>query len=329
MPEAARSAAGVAEIPPTSCSSRTPGDPRPAAGRDARLRSGRASRRVPTRWKPRRGGGEDLLELAPSSLQSLEVVPGAALLAWPPGGRGPSRRAVRGPPGVGAGGVVALAWGPEAEPDPGRRGPPVGVGARGRPRHRGAAEVDGTPGPPRPEGDGSGRLVRRAPDGEGGSAGVRARCLPGGPAGPEQGRRSPRRPRGREGAFRFPAGPAPEHRGAGVDEDRLRALASAGQGLRLPPGRPPPDAPPGLASGTLAPGRGARSPGPRGRRVSGGPGPGPDPARRIRHERRGAPEVPGRGGPAAGAALLPAAALLLTAILGCRGAEGGDWGPTR
>jgi hypothetical protein len=160
---------------------------------------------------------------------------------------------------VGAGEVVALAWGPGCEPAEARAlasawlRPLVVRLAAASDRGLAAEEIGGDLVLSLNEAEGAGAvtvvaeaahatLVERAP-------GLFRGPTPGA-AGAALGSLRVRIP-GRGGApaverpLRLPVRPPPEHRGAGVDEEALAALARAGGGLRLAPEEPPPPGPAG------------------------------------------------------------------------------------
>jgi len=194
--------------------------------------------------------GETAVDLEPSFLQELEPAAQGRVVAratWGEGGRPPVPFAAR--RAVGAGETLALAWGPEWEDDPqaaGRRLTPL-VEALARSADRGvAADVEGDEVVVRlPGAKGRGRVgVEGA-----GPSGVLLEVAPGLFRGPVPGGALPGLSvvlpaapgaAARRVPLRLPALADPEHRGAGVDEDALVALAEAGGGSRLPAGSTPP-----------------------------------------------------------------------------------------
>jgi hypothetical protein len=178
---------------------------------------------------------------APEGAHVLELADGARLLAearLPDGARVPFA-AER---DLGAGRVVALAFGPEGESDR------AAAAAWIRPllarmaveADRGVAgDLDGGEATARvPSAAGRGRLSVR----DGGTTVAWAEVAPGlfrGALPPGEPPFLMDLPEGLR-PLRLPARPPPEHRGAGVDEGALRALAEAGGGERLAAGERPP-----------------------------------------------------------------------------------------
>ncbi|MHC5010684.1 MAG: hypothetical protein ACYTG6_06990, partial [Planctomycetota bacterium] len=173
-----------------------------------------------------------------------------ALARWD--GMEPTERPFAASRSWGAGRVVALAWGPGAEPHD-RHAPAVawlGALLEGLAREsdrglradldgnrlvvqapslagRGAARVIGTEGTSVLVETARGRFEGRLPPGS--ESGLRIEVRGDGPSGDA-----------RQRALHLPARPPPEHRGAGVDEAGLAALAAAGGGRRLGAGEAPP-----------------------------------------------------------------------------------------
>ncbi len=195
---------------------------------------------------------DDLARLAPTYVQALEATPDATVLAvadYADGARLPfaARRA------LGAGEVVAFAWGPEGEPD----GAAAALSLRGFVRDLARRADRGL------LADVTGGLVRvRLPAASGAGAletlqgPESARLLevePGVFEGELLGDRSVLRVRvpGRDGAedvvrpLDLPALPPEEHRGTGVDLATLDRWARAGGGRRLAPGEEPDRGPSG------------------------------------------------------------------------------------
>lgn len=192
-------------------------------------------------------GGAALARLAPTALHRLEASPDARLLAAASAPGQPPRpfAAVR---SLGAGHVVAVAWGPALEPDveadAARRAlVPFVVAWAGRADRGLAAEEHG------------GRLVVRATPGLGALVARRGdppreatlvEVEPGVYAGPPPPAADDDEPLEVEAsgfprrALALPARPPAEHRGAGTDDAALAAWAEAGNGRRLAPGERPP-----------------------------------------------------------------------------------------
>ena len=190
----------------------------------------------------------ELGSLEPSWVHQLDVVPGAELLAEasvPDGARLPfaARRS------FGAGDVVALAWGPAAEPVPAAAATALRglVGRMATEADRGLlAEVEGAELVVRvPEAAGRGQVQIRSPAGPGTLIEVASGLFRGplpcdcqrgvsvvlpGPGGAPPTVRP----------LDLPTVPAMEHRGAGVDTLALTRLARAGAGRRLGEGEVPP-----------------------------------------------------------------------------------------
>ena len=201
------------------------------------------------------GGTDNELEaLTPTRMQALQLTPGAgsviAEATLLDGGLYPfaARRS------VGAGEVVALAWGPEWEPEPeaGGRGLTGLVERLAREADRGlTADVEGDHlvlRLPEARGVGSLEVTVTGPAGDGADT-RRTRLLEiesglfrgPAPSGPVVAARAVLG--GVERPLRLPARPPAEHRGAGVDEAALRRIAGAGGGMRLPQGTAPPPGP--------------------------------------------------------------------------------------
>ncbi len=230
----------------------------------SRLRAAGERLPAPASLRPVGGGAlPGLGRMAPTAVQALEATPEGRITveaAWAtdPPGTWPFAARRR----VGAGEVVALAWGPALERSPQTAGltllPLLSQLASEADRGLEASRV------------GRGELAVRIPTAAGagqvtleGPAG-RSTLLEVGPGlfrGPIRGIGAPagggewrvRLPEGGIGGavrpLRLPAEPEAEHRGAGVDEAAIRRLAAAGQGARLEAGaRPPPGRlPPGPA----------------------------------------------------------------------------------
>lgn len=204
----------------------------------------------------------DLARLAPRRVHDLEAAPGSAVLAraiWAEGPRSSApflaRRAIG--PGVAWG----LAWGPAFESglEPRRRalaalGPTIarlaGEGDRGL-----AADLAGRDLVVRmPEAAGAASLAVEGVDGAGAPFETRlVEQAPGLFRGPipdaAPGSVAAQVPGGRLRPLQLPVRPAPEHRGTGLDEEALRAIAEAGGGRRLAGGEAVPrrPAPSGMA----------------------------------------------------------------------------------
>lgn len=195
-------------------------------------------------------GTADFAALRPGCLQALERSPEGRVVAealWADGSPPPAVFAAR--RAVGAGEVLALAWGPEFEPRPQVAGAwltPV-LASLAREADRGlTAHLEG---PylvvPVPQARGAGRIRFVGEDVEGDLLEVmpalfRGRLPDPVPTGLRVRLPSPPGEGPRERPLRLPARPALEHQGAGVSESALRALAAAGGGLRLPEGVSPP-----------------------------------------------------------------------------------------
>lgn len=230
---------------------------------DLRNRASRLPR--PSRLRPAPGAAAPfaLEAFRPREMQHLEVAAdqGATALVVAayddaPPGRAPFAAHRR----VGAGRVGALAWGPQLEALRDRAAlqaplrPWIAALASSADRGLAADLVDEEIVLRFPEARGAGSLAVRTAEGESRLVEQESGIFRGPlPAGAEGGVRV-EAPTGGAGPrpLRLPARPPPEHRGAGVDEARLQALAVAGGGRRLAPGVQPP-APGTAARPSLAP----------------------------------------------------------------------------
>jgi len=154
---------------------------------------------------------------------------------------------------VGAGEVAALAWGPACEsrtaraPAFQRLEPWIEQLASRSDRGLAADVEDEVLVVSWPEASGQGAIAARSDRGAADLVEIRPGQFRGPlPPGAESGVRVHHDgPGGAERPLRLPDRPDPEHRGAGVDEVRLQAIAAAGGGRRLAPGdTPPPPADP-------------------------------------------------------------------------------------
>lgn len=198
------------------------------------------------------------LGFAPRDVQRTEAAPGSALLqvARFPAGQ-PADAPFAALRRVGAGQVVAVAWGPALEARQ-RRGaatrallPWVRRLAAGADRGLAADLEDGALVVRWPEARGRG-AVRAVSDGGASDLLERRPGLFRGPLPPGAATGVRVQAGTLSRPLRLPSRPGPEHRGSGVDASALEALAEAGGGRRLVPGEQPPLRPSGSGP-TLAP----------------------------------------------------------------------------
>ncbi len=218
----------------------------------ASTRLRRATIDGPLRLGWRVPGDEALQALEPSWMQRLEVVPGAELLAEARRAEGTAhpfaaRRT------VGAGEVLAFAWGPAAETVPAAAAASLRslVQRLATEADRGLhADVEeGELVLRLPEAAGRGRVEIRSPAGRGQLFETASGLFRGPlPCDCERGVSVLVPPREPDGVGRLrpldlPTMPSPEHRGAGVDAQALMRIARAGAGRRLGTGEVPPTRP--------------------------------------------------------------------------------------